>query len=47
MPCAGASRLLGRRWPNVTVELADLASYDALLTTGLDAAAMAQKELRP
>src|SRR5262249_44289373 len=28
--------------PNVTVELADLASYDALLTAGQDAAAIAQ-----
>ena len=33
--------------PNVTVELADLASYDALLSAGQDAAAIAQKEVRP
>jgi len=37
----------GSAMPNVTVELADLASYDALLTAGQDAAAMAQKEVRP
>ena len=37
----------GLAMPNVTVELADLASYDALLTAGRDAAAMAQKEVRP
>jgi len=37
----------GLAMPNVTVELADLASYDALLTAGQDAAAMPQKEVRP
>jgi hypothetical protein len=33
--------------PNVTVELAELASYDALLAAGHDASAIAQEEARP